>query len=254
MRYAIVITLLFASSGCQEARSPDAQTVIEPSVEPSVERSDGAPSIQSQRLIEAAFRGDTEIVKELIKDGVNVNARYNGSPSAFRTENGGIPVAGANWTALHAAASALRSEVISLLIDAGADLDLDDGYGATALAMSVDVYDRINQKDECALLLIGAGASANTKTGVYIDGVGGHSPLHRAVCWNQKRAVVALIEAGADVNTTNDAGHTPLHDAYLCSADPLIVRALLDAGANPDAKDKNGRTPLYWNGIYKDVR
>ena len=242
MRNAIGIVLLLASLGCQNKASPDASNLAKP----PFERPDESPKTPGQRFIEAAFRGDTETVEALINDGVDVDARYNGSPSAFRDDDGGTPVSAANWTALHAAASALRPKVIELLIGAGADLDLDDGYGATALAMSVDVYDRRNQKDDCALLLIKAGASVNTKTGIYIDGVGGDSPLHRAVGWNQRRAVIALIAAGADVNATDDSGGTPLHDAYLCDADPVIVQALLDAGANPNAIDDEGRTPSHW--------
>lgn len=61
------------------------------------------------------------------------------------------------------------------LIAAKVNLDLDDGYGATAL------YEAIyNSYDEMALLLIEAGAKVNTKTGIYIDGTGDITPLHRA--------------------------------------------------------------------------
>lgn len=240
-RTLAALLLLVLTWGCQDASSPL------PSEPPRLvaEQSDPIPPTSTQQFIEAAFRGDINTVKARLKDGVDVDARYESSPSAFKGADGGTPVAGANWTALHAAASALRREVIELLIGAGASLDLDDGYGATALAMSVDVYDREQQMDDCALLLIKAGAKVNTKTGIYIDGVGGDTPLHRAVCRNQKRAVVGLIEAGADVNAKDDGGSTPLHDAYLCDVDAVIVDALLAAGAAPNAKDNDGRTPSH---------
>ncbi|WP_075096483.1 ankyrin repeat domain-containing protein [Planctomyces sp. SH-PL14] len=200
----------------------------------------------TQEFVEAAFRGDVEAVQRHLRNGVSVDVRHGGPSTVFRGDDGGYPVAGARWTALHAAASARRPDMVAWLIEAGADLDLDDGYGATALYMSVDVYDRKNLHDECALLLIRAGAKVNTRTGVYIDGNGDNTPLHRAVVWNQRRAVSALIEAGADVNARTEGGMTPLHDAYLCGADQEIIDALLPVGADPMAKDEDGRIPSEW--------
>ncbi len=225
---------------------PDAQAVQGRATKSTIPHQYAASLTPSQQLIEAAFHGDLVTAKARLEDGVDIDARYSGSPSAFRGDDGGTPIAAGEWTALHAAASALQAEVVEILIEAGANLDLDDGHGATALAMCVDVYDRQHQKDDCALLLIKAGAKVNTKTGIYIDGIGGHTPLHRAVCWNQKRAVFALIEAGADVNAKDDGGGTPLHDAFLCKADQVIVDALLRAGADQNERDNSGRRPSYW--------
>ena len=56
-------------------------------------------------------------------------------------------------------------------------------------------------------------------------------------------AVQLLLELGADVNTGNDGGQTPLHGAVYRAADDLI-RFLVDAGARTDAEDAAGRTPL----------
>ena len=59
-----------------------------------------------------------------------------------------------------------------------------------------------------------------------------------------------LLDAGADLSTTDDHGFTPLHRvAKLWRADAAYylaaARALLQAGADPDARGRGGRTPLH---------
>jgi ankyrin repeat protein len=56
-------------------------------------------------------------------------------------------------------------------------------------------------------------------------------------------AIKLCLEAGADVNATNDRGDSPMHAAAQRGAD-LIVEFLADHGARLDVKNKSGRTPL----------
>ncbi|MCY4331669.1 MAG: ankyrin repeat domain-containing protein [Cyanobacteria bacterium MAG CAR1_bin_15] len=57
--------------------------------------------------------------------------------------------------------------------------------------------------------------------------------------------VAGCLKEGADPNTRDKYGLTPLHRAARNSAPPLI-KALLDAGADVNARDKNGATPLHF--------
>lgn len=57
--------------------------------------------------------------------------------------------------------------------------------------------------------------------------------------------VAQCLSEGADPNSRDEDGWTPLHHAARDSKTPEVVKALLDAGANPDARDKRGRTPLH---------
>ncbi|WP_421841366.1 ankyrin repeat domain-containing protein [Mycobacterium sp.] len=67
-----------------------------------------------------------------------------------------------------------------------------------------------------------------------------HSAIVEFIRANSQR----LLEAGADVNASDDAGSTPLHFAAKGESHEA-VRLLLDAGADANARNDKGETPLY---------
>lgn len=70
----------------------------------------------------------------------------------------------------------------------------------------------------------------------------GSQPLHLAALRGDEAALAAMIQAGADVNATNDAGATPLHYAV---GNERVVGLLLQAGANPNASSAAHVSPLH---------
>ena len=82
----------------------------------------------------------------------------------------------------------------------------------------------------------------------------GNTPLHLAsmgsfssVFTDHAAAVRVLLQHGANLHRTNDAGETPLHVAThtgVGSAHADVIKALLAAGARPQQADGNGVTAL----------
>lgn len=81
-------------------------------------------------------------------------------------------------------------------------------------------------------------------------GEGGMSPLMLAAGLGHGRAVAALLNAGADVNATDDRGFTPIfYGCYNADEDrgyPEVVDALLAAGASKEATIGYGVRPLMY--------
>lgn len=235
---------------------------------------------QQQRLIEAAFHLDVKAVKKLIDAGVDVDARYGEGPDGFADPwSRGAPMCSDEWTALIAVASSdlyppppaefkgwqdlgriheeqekipvrqieqRRKRQIAIaeaLVQAGADLDLADSRGTTALAAATAQSDRNAHYVHIAMLLVKKGAKVNTKTGIYIDGPAAITPLHHAT--RHPELIKAMLEAGADVNARTSRGGTALHWAVLGS-NSKSVELLLAGGADPAIKDKTGRRPIDW--------
>ena len=105
------------------------------------------------------------------------------------------------------------------LIDAGADVNIKDKDGSTALMWASD-----NGHTETVKLLIDAGADVNIKNKY------GRTALMWASRCNRKETVKLLIDAGADVNAKDEDGWTALIWASRCGH-AETVKLLIDAGA-----------------------
>lgn len=74
----------------------------------------------------------------------------------------------------------------------------------------------------------------------------GLTVLHLVAAFNDRPSVVtALVEAGADVNSSySEDAVTPLLVASGLNQNPEIIRVLIEAGADVDAEGPDGKTPL----------
>ena len=102
----------------------------------------------------------------------------------------------------------------------------------------VDIHTAVVTDNLAALKQhIAAGSNINEK-----DPYGGSSPLISAALFGKTDAAKILIDAGADVDFTNNDGSTALHtSAFFCR--PEIVKMLLDNHADRTIKNKYGSTP-----------
>jgi ankyrin repeat protein len=115
----------------------------------------------------------------------------------------------------------------------------DDGWSLLHLAPTRAI----------AELLLAHGADIEARNRHKVFGPG-NRPLHAAVYMDRPEVVEALIEAGAEVSSTDDAGWTPLHLA-VANGRLELTRRLLESGAQVDARIGNvegkpwaGCTPL----------
>ena len=168
----------------------------------------GAAILPATPLVDAARRGEVEVVRSLLESGGDVNeARGDG------------------LTALHAAAERGHVEITKLLISAGAELDAGTrigGYTSLHLAARGGHTSVV-----MALAEVGADVNATTaNTGV--------TPLHlAAAALGGEQAVATLLDHGAQVNAREaSSGQTPLMFAAAYDRS-VAVGELLSRGADP---------------------
>lgn len=165
----------------------------------------------------AVRKGDLESVRDLLARGANVNARDRDgmTPLAFDIEG----------TPDHAKATAIAR----MLIAAGADVNLKNGTETTPLKLAVFQFE--DRKGELVSVLLEAGADANAAddygTTVLMHAV--HAANQEAALI---RNVRALIRSGAEVNARNKLGQTALSIAIEAKNRDLI-NLLKQAGARP---------------------
>lgn len=82
----------------------------------------------------------------------------------------------------------------------------------------------------------------------------GNQPPHsliQAVLDGDLAAVRRLVEAGADLNASDERGATPLH--YAACGRPAVIQFLGRNGASPGARDAQGYSPLHVAYMRRDV-
>jgi ankyrin repeat protein len=152
-------------------------------------------------------------------------------------------------TPLHKAASNGHTEVVRLLLDKGADINAPSRDGSTPLH-----YAASDGHTEVVTLLLDRGADINAIAEEGADAVEGDTPLHKAAKNGHTEVVTLLLDRGADINAINCDGSTPLHYAA-SDGHTEVVTLLLDRGADINAITEEGAdavegyTPLHYAAL-----
>eukprot|EP00887_Chlorella_sp_A99_P000729 scaffold5.g729.t1 len=166
----------------------------------------------------AVEKGHTQLVSLLLEQGANPSLQ---NFSANEYAQGSWLVRGEvlqplHQTPLHLAVEAGDAEIAERLLRAGADIAIADWDGKTALHCALDAQDSV-------------------------------SPLHQAAgCF--AAAVPWLLEHGAEADTPDEQGWTPLMLAVR-GGKAAAVSALLAAGASPALQNAQGNCALHLAAI-----
>lgn len=126
-------------------------------------------------------------------------------------------------------------KIVRLMIEAGADFNIENNKGDTALELSLNYLD---------IAKILTNAEAELITGNHPD----QTELHLAVEKSDTETIEDLLSRGADVNAKDRGGQTPLHWAARFNSSVDVVKLLLDNGADINALDDDDKAPINYFG------
>lgn len=208
-------------------------------------------------LMWACRNGNTDIVELLLQENADLDIQDNSGSTALtwailgRTENT-VAIAkmllnktfnlnlqdSGGYTPLMWAADFGITDLVSLLIERKAAVDIRDNQGCTALTWAIkgrssDVYNNVK-------ILVRAGCHIN----IFDDN--GYTPLMWAAEYGFTEVVSLLIEKQADVNLKDNNGNTAIAWAILGNSKTLLetITVLLESGADPKIPNHRG-----WNSL-----
>lgn len=195
---------------------------------------DPSPEELNAALREAIRDGNPEAVAETLEGGADIGHRF-----------------GIEDTVLHLAVRPGRVAALPILLEAGADPNLVNEDGQSALhAVSLHSANDLNDEAFAAdaiAQLVAAGADVSVRDHRE------RTPLSLAAFRGNAVAVEALLAAGADSDARSEDGNTPLimaaRQGYLHAA-----IALLEGGADRGIRNDSGRTALDEARSYLRIR
>ena len=189
-----------------------ALTFVMVSLFPTGTRADPPASTVPQRLLHAIVQNEVEVVKTLLAQGGDPNARVEPAAEDAWIQQGQTSDDPAPpLIVLACRFGSPGSEVVNLLIGKGADVNLADKNGVTSL-MAASALDW----DPSITVLLDHGAKVNVKDR------NGKTALMYAMGNRGLGAVAKLLEHGAEINACDNACTTPLMYAITQAAsDPI---------------------------------
>lgn len=241
-------------------------------------------------LLHIAVRTYSELLNQEKKEDNNAQINYTNYYELIKrliTEAGANPnvLTKEGWSPLHMAILDGNIDVVKLLLELNANVNVPGGNDQTSLHAAT-AYQRVNSSKgfEIIKLLLQAGASLDSVDKVLgtplhhvaesgdtnilrfflhdcpkinrakVNAVNrdGQTPLHLAAMQSNLNVVETLLQAHAKVNALDKQKQTPLHFAAMGrhkdefkKQSLQIIELLLSEGAQIDAIDSNGETPLY---------
>ena len=219
-----------------------AESAIAAGADVNVDKYSDFTGYEKNALNIAMFHKRTEMVRLLLENGADVNAKSELS--------GRTPL-------MSAAGIDGKTEIVRLLLENGADVNAADHYGHTALMIAMEgINDSGNQTETVVKLLLEKGADVNAKNKA------GNTALHSAAengfsdyathDGRVEAVVKLLLEKGADVNAKANDGGTALMEAA-GNGQTGTVKLLLGKGADVNAKANSGMTALMEAASYGPI-
>ncbi|WP_339047124.1 ankyrin repeat domain-containing protein [Candidatus Mesenet endosymbiont of Phosphuga atrata] len=193
----------------------------------------------NQRLLDAIKLGDEEGVKLYVRDKACSDDYdyYDTDCTDVNIQNDEYN----NWSLLHYAIFYNKPNIVHLLLDLGADLEIKTGAGSTPLNLAV-LYNRV----KIIKILLSRGANLEA------EAIKGIRPLHCAAANGTAEIVTILLDGGANLEAEAIRGIRPLHYAA-ANGTAEIAEVLLDRGADLEATTTQGRKPLHFAVFYNNV-
>ena len=203
----------------------------------------------------AAGKPDLEAAKFLMKAGADINAvTFNGCPVLKLILD--VLYYREHTNQIHDEERTKALAVMNMLIECGVDVNAQDDEGKTALTTALREPD-----SEVIELLLKAGANINAVAfngcpalKFILDVLYYREDTNQIHDEERTKALAVmnmLIEYGVDVNAQDNKGKTALTTA-LQESDYEVIELLLKAGANANKANKDGRTSLMLESLYHD--
>jgi hypothetical protein len=191
----------------------------------------------AKRLFLAAQQNDEQTVKRLasIVENVDWRPKECSYPMDLLDEELGLLWVGLSRTPLLGAAEEGHVEAMRALLDAKADVNMQDNAGFHALYLGAGTDDA---EKVVKFLINGWGANVN------LPNKSGYTALHNACGCGEAGAIKALLEAKADLNIKSSTGAAPVHVAVI-NNQAASLEALAKLKANLDMPAFGGNTPVH---------
>ena len=182
-------------NNCQETTLKDGKLYYPPPPEEPLEE-----IAFKETFWERLKQNDVAFVRKLDKKRLNV---------VFDRHDGVTP--------LHVACDTGSMEMVKMMVGRGAEVNCRNGFGHTPLAVAI-----FKKRMDIVLFLLDKGADPNWTEGRYHL----QTAIYTAIDTKDTAFVGLLLSYGANLNTANYDGTTPLHHAA-CRGDSLILKMIL---------------------------